>query len=419
MSVSQFPVLEWSPGACRVFVPGTGNLTKFGPLAEVLAAAGNPSKVVLALGHRQAFVKHTYLPDVGRAELLGLLKFRTAEMFPVGQTSLAYDVLPGKGRGPEGRSATVVAAKAETLSQAESELRALGCKIVRTLPVSLGSIGLVEPGPTLVVQPVPEGIAFDVVRDGTLAYSRVATVSDEVELKREVSRTLESAGVEGADVATAGGLTVGDWRLVQGTSLASLAGNLPNGLDLRLPEQVAKEEAGKVTSRRRLAVLLMASLACGACMVYLERDDAARQVAAEKTKMGRETTRLKDKKSVIDKRLTEINGTLTFAADGVHPRQYLGDVVTVAANNAPEGLWLTGITMERGRDLSVRGTAKKEEQISAYVNSLAASDRLRDVRLVFSNKSDIDDVPVVQFAVSAHIVGNLPLEEIGKGTKKK
>jgi Tfp pilus assembly protein PilN len=86
-------------------------------------------------------------------------------------------------------------------------------------------------------------------------------------------------------------------------------------------------------------------------------------------------------------------------------------VATVAANAVPEGVWLTGMSLDRGKPLQIRGSAKTNEQVADYVQQLSSSERLRDVKLVFSNNNTIGDTPIVQFSISAHVIGNYPLAD--------
>ncbi len=77
----------------------------------------------------------------------------------------------------------------------------------------------------------------------------------------------------------------------------------------------------------------------------------------------------------------------------------------------PEGAWLTGLTWERGKPIQIRGTALNSDLVSELIASLAVNERLRDVELQYANDGEIETTPVVQFNVTAHVVGNLPLAE--------
>jgi len=80
---------------------------------------------------------------------------------------------------------------------------------------------------------------------------------------------------------------------------------------------------------------------------------------------------------------------------------------------------LTGVTLERGKPVQVRGASTDSAGVKQFLEKLNASDRFRDVKLSFANDAKIDDVPVSQFALTATAVGNLPLAEPDKKKRKE
>ncbi len=420
MSQTAQAIIEWSPTGCRGTRLGAPEHIEQGPIAEVVSRLGNPSRIVLALGHRQTFVKSVALPSVSPAEAMSLLRFRLGELFPVGEGELCYSVAYGDKKTADGVKATVVAAKASTMRQALAEAKAVGCKVVRTTASPLGAIRFCEgEGTCLVAQFALDGVALDLVEGGAIVHSRVAPAVGAGVIQTEIDRTLKAAKAEGATIVTVGGLELAGHKSFADGGLAALATFMPH-VDLRLPEQVARDNQGKVLAARRLAFLSLGAMVCIGALVTMDREDAARKVAKAKSGMERQVKSQKDLAGTLSSRLAVFSKVEEFASDGLRPRHYLSDIVTLAANSTPEGLWLTGLSVERGRDVSIRGTAKSEAAVSEFVGELAASDRLSDVRLVFSNKGDIDDFPVVLFSVTAHAVGNLPLTKVEaqKGAKK-
>ena len=112
-----------------------------------------------------------------------------------------------------------------------------------------------------------------------------------------------------------------------------------------------------------------------------------------------------------------MNGVIQLADSikrAFEPAQKASDVMTLIANQSPKGLWLTGITFERGKTTFVRGTSKDSAGVSDYLQALTTEERLRDVKLVFANNGDIDKTPVVQFSIQGFAVGNLPLVDAKK-----
>lgn len=416
--MSQFPTLEWSPENSYLHDPATGRTHGPGTPAEVLAAAANPAKINLALSRRQSFVKPVRLPDVPRAEALALLRFRLPEFFPIDPAELAYDAVPTPDVSSEGRLFLVCAAKAETLRQAQALVRHLGAKTVHTVPVALGAPALApqNPGPALFLTPAAGGLAYDLVQDGALLNTRVDPYPQTTEeLESQVARTLAAAKLT---------LPPTDVPLYVDPSLRDIAppravnttGNArehaaAHAVDLRLPEEVAKAALFKVMARRRLAVLLAAAAFCAWALAWWDRDDQQRLVDRNRSLAEVKLRQLREREGQIKPRLENLATREGFVVDGLDPRQHLADILTVATNATPEGLWLTGLNLERGKPLQARGVAKNNNQVAAFVDSLSASQRLRDVKLVFSNNNSIGDVPVVQFSVTAHVVGNFPLAE--------
>ncbi|HLO97838.1 MAG TPA: PilN domain-containing protein, partial [Fimbriimonas sp.] len=99
------------------------------------------------------------------------------------------------------------------------------------------------------------------------------------------------------------------------------------------------------------------------------------------------------------------------------PAQKASDVLKVVSGLVPSGVWLTGVTFERGKVLQIRGTGTNPVAVSNYVRALTKQSRLRDVKLLFANSTDIEGTPAVQFSITAFPKGNVPILETGK--KKK
>jgi hypothetical protein len=97
------------------------------------------------------------------------------------------------------------------------------------------------------------------------------------------------------------------------------------------------------------------------------------------------------------------------------PAQTISDAISLAGNLTPKGVWLTGVTFERGKAMLVRGTSVQTELVTAYLQSLSAQQRFRDVKLLFATNGLIETTPITTFSISLHVVGNLPAFE--KSTK--
>jgi len=165
---------------------------------------------------------------------------------------------------------------------------------------------------------------------------------------------------------------------------------------------------------------LMALAAVGVIAVVWDGRDRAEQTVqkarAEYTNAVRSATKVRDTQ------VTKAGKTSAVALEvkrAFGPAQSTADVLTVLGNEAPNGVWLTGVTYERGRDLMLRGTATSNEAVGAYLDSLNQNTRFRDVKLAFANQSLIEATSVVQFSMTAHVVGNLPTVKTKKERGKK
>lgn len=419
-SISHIPVIEWSPAGVRGFDPGSHTLVETETVAEALRLLGNPRQVGLALGRRQAFVRTVKLPDVSKADAINILRLQLDQHFPLAGPDLAFDFAPTGDSHGDGRANLVVACRVDVLREALAAVEAAGSSVMWCVPSAVASPALVrdlqvETG--VVVEDTVDGLAMDVVENGRLVYSRVAPYTDHSDaVASEISRTLIAAKVDSAQTIAAGGFAYGAAKhTVTVPTIEILANHYDGELHLALPEVVEREARKQVQIRRRLAVLVCAAAVMTGFLVYMDRDDRNRAVARERAKWDRSLERLETNNGLLTTRLTETGGKAKLLEKALKPKQYLGDVATVVANSVPPGAWLTGIILDRGRPLQVRGTAKTNDDVAQFVANLSLSPRLRDVKLVFANNGTIADAPVVQFSITAHVVGNFPVIENAKG----
>ena len=110
--------------------------------------------------------------------------------------------------------------------------------------------------------------------------------------------------------------------------------------------------------------------------------------------------------SSTESQLSELQSDLGHAFD---PGQQLSDISAYTSDCLPPGAWLTGLTVERAKQLQVRGTATSSDKVAAFVDRLGSSKRFANVKLVFANSALVGTTPVIQFNVTADPVGNLPM----------
>jgi len=410
------PVIEWSPNGARAFDPGTNQFISASSVGEAISAIGNPKLVGLAISRRQAFVRTIRLPDIPKSEAMNVLRLQLDRFFPLSGDDLCYDLAFQDDVSADGRQALVVASRVEVIRQALAAVQESGTKVAWVVPAALGSPLLAQDlniADAVVAEETSDGLVLDVVHGGELTYSRVAPKTKSPEaFDAEVQRTLAAAKLAFGQLIVAGGLKVGSAaHSVEVPTLELLANRFDRQLNLQLPEVMAKQAKAKGEGRRRLAVLLWAATVAVAGMVYLDRDDDARKVKKAQETWKRELKRLQTNENLVTTRLGTSAENAEFLEKALEPKQYASDVVAMVVNQVPAGLWITGTNFERGRPLQIRGSAKTNDSVAQFVSRLSLSNRFRDVKLVFANNGKIDEQEVIQFAISAHVVGNLPLIE--------
>lgn len=153
--------------------------------------------------------------------------------------------------------------------------------------------------------------------------------------------------------------------------------------------------------------LVVAVLASGAAWGYRAwrvREAEARERAAL-ARAASEAIREADRLRTRQKTLLAQVQALRAALRPAHPWV---EVLNELAARAPAGVWLTGIEVERGKPLVVRGTALQAAQAADFATALARSPILAQAQLSYANDAEIDRRRVTQFGVVALIRGNAP-----------
>jgi Tfp pilus assembly protein PilN len=414
------PVVEVSTAAVTAFDPALNQLIS-APDVPSLAANLSSREVILALPRRSVFVRAVRMPDAPKAELAKVLSVQIGQFFPVPAADLAYDFKVTGDKSAEGRLVILTAVRSEALRAALDQLKSAGLRARCVVASALGSAVLAEEAgmPTCaVLDRTAEGLAIDVVVNGEVRISRVTPAPKTGDdLAGEIARTFQIAEVEAAPVLCAGGFAyeAKDAEIAASTLEAFTFPAADRiGIDIELPEMKQQRDQRALTQKMRLTVLVAAAAITVWTLVYLDRTKAAINTnRIERTYLTRVNEAKKREKESMTKFTSqrEMNDTLKLA---FYPAQKFSDLLTIATGTAPQDAWLTGITVERGRPISLRGTAKTNEAVSIYVDRLAAMDRFREVKLVGASNASIEDTPVVQFAVTARAIGNIPVE----GAKK-
>jgi hypothetical protein len=413
MSKQALPIIEWRPDGVRVYDPVTGK-TSNAPNVRTAAINLSSKLVGLVIGRSHSFVKTIHLPDTSKSEALPAFQLQLGTHFPLGSDALAADFEFLDEKSSEGRLALAVAAKTELIKKALDDLKASGLSAAWTAPAALGGQALAESEGTanaLVITEISDGISLDVIQSGSLVYSR--SVKGEVTaslIESAIARTAAASGAKSAQVLAAGGLEIaGAEGRTKLDDLSALSLSDGPELLLVLPEQIAALDKKKTRSRGLIALVAFV-VAAGTVDMVMQDYEFAGKEAAKATNINADARKyFKDQHRIINADLVKLENEAAVLSNAFEPAQQPGDVAQVAANLVPEGVWLTGLTIDRGRPLQIRGTARTSEAVSLYVQTLSASERLRDVKLLFANNAKIDETAIVRFSVTAHIVGSYPL----------
>lgn len=418
---ANLPVVEWSPDGARAYNPATRETSSGPTVADAMRKAGIAGAVGLCLSRRVSFVRETHAPDIDRAQMRMVMALQLDSLFPAMDTELAYDYEKGTHRYEDGIQAMVAAAPAESVRRAFKDVEAAGAKVAWVAPAGYGSkhVAKLEGHDDAVVVELADGfLNLDIVRHGLVVFSRSAADPGSSEGRQsEVLRTLAGYGLTSAAVLAVGETQIGsDVHKVASGSLQAMAFHNALALNIELPEVIALSAKRAGQRKGRIALFCWLGVLVVGAFVWLDRDAAAQNVARAQGAAGKERATLQKELDTVTQNLETATSELKNLNLAFAPAQPVSDVLTLVVNEVSDSAWLTGITFERGKPLLIRGTAKDGEAVTAYTSALALNQRLRDVQLMFANNAEIEGIPVVQFSISARVVGNLPLEE---STSKK
>ncbi len=405
--------VEWTPGGVRavnIATRETAEAARLSDLGPILNGHGRP---LIGIGRRDVFLKSVRLPRADPDDLRRILGVQMGQLFPLPPDQLSFDFFQTADQTGEGCLTVVAAMRGADLKRLEADLRSAGLTAARILPVALGApavAGSAGQADALVVEAGATGLALDVVRGGVLVFSRVASGASDPE--SEAKRTLAAAHAGALPAVTVGEAGLPGALPSFGSALSLLHEAPP--FAFRLAEDRAREGKSRAGERTRLAVLLALSALLLVALVWADRQEASAAAKRRQGALARQLTRLRsvqDAEAADAQKVSAVQDVLGRAFD---PAQPLGDIVAVVGDRLPAGVWLSGLGVERGKPLQIRGTATAPGDVPRVVHALGASPRFRDVRLVFANSVTIGKARLVEFDVSAVCVGNLPLSEPDK-----
>lgn len=149
--------------------------------------------------------------------------------------------------------------------------------------------------------------------------------------------------------------------------------------------------------------LLLAAGYIGWQNLQEKAEEVARVRAAQQT-----VQQVQRQAESIGKRVKTLEEQFELLEPALNPDANYLDVLNDIVQRIPEGLWLTGITLEKGKPLVLRGTATGNGPIAQFTADLGKSPYLQAVTLTYANEATIGNTKVVQFGITAQIRGNKP-----------
>jgi len=417
-------VVEWSPTGASSYEPFSKRRHTGATISD-LGLSLNGHTTMLAVSRRTVFVKPTHVPNAGEAEIRQVLQMRLGQLFPVAADDLAYDMwLTGKVSS-EGRVAIVCGIRAETLKALNAQAAEAGIRTSRVVPAGLGSALLARSlgqKDCTVVEETGEGLAIDIVVGGELRWSRVVPLGSSADIEAEIERTHVMAGLPFVEVVAAGGLTYpGAVVKTDQSTLEMLASTQAQSVDvhLELPEAVAKRRARKESQKMRWAVIAAAA----ACILWaklgLDYSQAARLAATATAASNKTLNAAKSKESASQVQRDDAKNLNLLLTRAYEPAQKFTDLLSIVEDDVPSNAWIGGLTLQRGKPFVLHGTSMDGEAVAGLLQKFSTNDRFRDAKLVFETNAVIETTPVVQFSMSMHVIGNLPLFDSDKDKKKQ
>lgn len=409
-------VVEWRPGKVIAFNHRSETVVKGSGLFEI-AGSCDKGATIVSLGRTVCFLRVATLPDAPKSELERIVRNTIAKEFPLPPGQAAIDFLITSQKSANGRVVIIFAVSAQHLESVRKEAAESGFSVAAIQPAALGAHLLagqnkIENG--IIFSQEVDGVAIDVIKDGLIHYTRVVKAGGDLETEK--LRTLAAAGlsdsVENFPAYSCDGVSA-EMIPLSSTPIYALAHEDVAATSVNIELQSEKEEKEKVIKRNSIvmaSVALAAAIAVGLYVgqhIYAARSAVATAIASTKSR----TTTLQTAESKISSRQTDLAKPFSVIDRGFNPAQRMSDMLVSLGADVPPGLWLTSITIDRGKAIVLRGTAKDSQQVNTFVQQLSADSRFRDVKLSFANSGQVGQVTVIQFSLTAFPIGNLPLTD--------
>jgi Tfp pilus assembly protein PilN len=408
-------VFSWSPSQVAAMELSSGQKSVGADFASVSIITAGKSALV-GIGRERTFIKTVRLPKVSGDDLRQLVFVQWKSLFPIEEADAAFCAHQTSDVTADGILTVVAAVRTTDLIEIREQLATRGIKQVHFVPMAvsaaaaLASLGITD---GLVVDGNGSQTTFDLVSGGETVLSRSVLHAESAEI--EAKRTLLADGQSTAQVFATSNVVFNGAQVLSADLLSSLAD--VTGHDLISRQEQAAELAGISKKNNRLSIYFLIAAVLLIAVVLTQRFDEEQVVIQGEAKWAKRVAKARSNRKIAElesKKQTDFTNLLDPAFE---PGQRLSDALGSIIVAAPANIWLTGVNMDRGRPIQIRGTAMTNEAVTQFVNVLGASDRFRDVQLVNASLAKIEQTEVVNFTMNVTAVANVPLPKPQK-TKK-
>ncbi|MFM2223617.1 MAG: hypothetical protein RLZZ78_1874 [Armatimonadota bacterium] len=408
-------VFSWSPSQVAAMELSSGQKSVGADFASVSIITAGKSALV-GIGRERTFIKTVRLPKVSGDDLRQLVFVQWKSLFPIEEADAAFCAHQTSDVTADGILTVVAAVRTTDLIEIREQLATRGIKQVHFVPMAvsaaaaLASLGITD---GLVVDGNGSQTTFDLVSGGETVLSRSVLHAESAEI--EAKRTLLADGQSTAQVFATSNVVFNGAQVLSADLLSSLAD--VTGHDLISRQEQAAELAGISKKNNRLSIYFLIAAVLLIAVVLTQRFDEEQVVIQGEAKWAKRVAKARSNRKIAElesKKQTDFTNLLDPAFE---PGQRLSDALGSIIVAAPANIWLTGVNMDRGRPIQIRGTAMTNEAVTQFVNVLGASDRFRDVQLVNASLAKLEQTEVVNFTMNVTAVANVPLPKPQK-TKK-
>ena len=151
------------------------------------------------------------------------------------------------------------------------------------------------------------------------------------------------------------------------------------------------------------AVILAGAVALGV-MAMQAQQERARRVQSIQALVDRADRKLKSAQAAQEKVRVQ-HDMLRTAFQPAHP--WL-DVLMDVSDRAPRTVWLSGVDLEKGKPIAIRGTALNGQAVQTFWGNLSRSPLFAKPTLSYSNAAKVGERQVFHFGITSDVTGNAP-----------